>query len=114
MTADRVPDRDAPLTDHDRARLRATWRTAAVGPLLGIVGAIAVGIAGGSGAAGLAVLLLLASVGAMAAAMLTAVHVLADEYRHRPVARRRVWTSLALFATAFVLVAMSGGAATAV
>jgi len=113
VTAKHPSDPPTALTDHDRSRLRATWRTAAAGPLLGILGAVAVAAIGGSGGAGLAVLLLLSAVGAVAAALLTAVHALVDEYRHRPVARRRLVMSIALFVAALVLLVLSGGAARA-
>ena len=100
----------SPLTDHDRARLATTRRTAYAGPALGAAGAVAVALLGASGRAGLAVVLLLSAAGAVAASLVTAIQALVDEYRELPVARIRPLTALGLFVLAVVLLALAAGA----
>ena len=97
------------LTDHDRARLRTTWRTTAAGPILGVLGAAAVGFLGAPGAAGLQVLLLLSATGCAVGAIVTGLFALIDEYRDRPVARRRPLTAVGLFAASVVLLVLTAG-----
>ena len=100
----------APLTEHDRARLARTWRVVAIGPGLGLAAAAAVGVAGGSGGAGLAVLLAVVSATTIAAAMMTSLQLLLDEFRRRPVALRRLWTALGLFVAGLLLLVLATGA----
>lgn len=101
------------VTDHDRARLRRTWQVVAAGPALGALAAAAIGLAGGSGQAGLVVVFVFAAAGAAAAALVTALHALVDEYRRQPVARRRPLVAVGLFVAAVVLIVLAGGAAAA-
>jgi hypothetical protein len=104
-----APDRRR-MTEHDRRRLRVTRRVALLGPLLGIAAAATVGWMGASGAAGLAVLLLLSSAGCLLAAFVTTFGAMVDEYRRVPVARRRTLTALGLFAGGALLLFASFGA----
>lgn len=97
----------AGLSPHDRQRLRATYRTALGGLVLGVLGAAAVGLLGAPGGAGAAVLLLLSAAGCLAAALVTAVLAMVDEYRHLPVGRPRTLAALWFFLGAAVLLLMS-------
>jgi len=99
------------VTDHDRRRLRVTWRVLLVGPVLGVLAALALGLLRAGGVAGLAAFLVLAAAGSVAAALVTAGFAIVDEYRRVPVARRRTLTALALFAGGFVLLLLSLGVA---
>jgi hypothetical protein len=99
------------LSDHDRRRLRATYRTALGGLVLGILGAAAVGLLGAPGQAGAAVLFVLAAAGCMAAALVTAVLAMVDEYRRRPVGRPRTLMALWFFLASAALLLMSTGIA---
>lgn len=99
------------MTDHDRARLRVQRRVALAGPVVGVAVAAASGLAGLSGRVGLALLLACASFGAAVAALLGVGHGIVDEWRQAPVARRRIGTTLALFAAAAVLLLLAGGVA---
>lgn len=101
-----APDRRV-VTDHDRARLRVTRRVLLAGPVLGIVAAATLGLWGASGAAGLAVLLVLTAAGSVLAAFVTAILAIVDEARRIPVARRRTVTALLLFAAGFLLLLLS-------
>ena len=100
----------ASLTEHDRMRLTTTWRLVAAAPLLGVVAAAAVGFAGGSGAAGLAALLAVASAMTVIAALVTVLHLLLDEFRRRATALRRLWTALGLFVVGLLLLVLATGA----
>ena len=100
-----------PANEHDRARLATTWRLVSAGTVLGILGAVAVGVLGGPGAHGLAAFLALTSAGTIAAALVTSVQLLVDEFRRRPVSLRRLWTALGLFLAGFVLLVLASGAA---
>lgn len=97
------------LSVHDRHRLRASYRTALGGVVLGVLGASAVGMLGASGRAGAAVLLVLAAAGCMAAALVTAVLAMVDEYRHVEVGRPRTLAALGFFLGAALLLVMSTG-----
>jgi hypothetical protein len=97
------------LTVHDRRRLRASYRTAIAGVVLGILGAAAIGWVGAPGRAGAAVLLVLTSAGCMAAALVTAVLAMVDEYRHIPVGRPRTLAALWFFLGSALLLIMSTG-----
>jgi len=100
------PDRRA-VTEHDRSRLRVTRLVLLAGALLGVVAAAAVGLLGASGAAGLAVWLVVTAAGSVTAAFVTAILAIVDEARRVPVARRRTVTALALFAGGFLLLLFS-------
>jgi hypothetical protein len=99
------------VTAHDVRRLRLAWRLVGAGAGLGVVGAIATAVAGASGATGLAMLLLGTALGSAAAATVSAVLALVDEVRGRPVARRRVGLSAALFVTTLLLLVLLAGVA---
>lgn len=100
-----------PAAAHDRARLRTTWRLLVVGGGLGVVAAGAVAVAGGSGAAGLATLLVVWAFAAAMTGLYTLILGFVDDARRRPVGRRRVATGIGLLALAFVLFVMAVGAA---
>lgn len=106
------PDRRT-VTDHDRRRLRITYRVAIVGAVLGVLGAGAVGLLGASGGAGLAVFLVVSAAGCVAAAFVTALLAIVDEWRRAPVARRRAWMALLFAVLGATLLVMSLGAAAA-
>jgi hypothetical protein len=95
------------VTDHDRARLRLTRRVLLAGPVLGVLAAGTLGLWGVSGAAGMAVLLVLTAAGSVLAAFVTAILAIIDEARRIHVARRRTMTALALFAGGFLLLLLS-------
>jgi len=97
------------LSAHDRRRLRASYRTLLGGVLLGLLGAGAVGALGASGRAGAAVLLVMGAAACMAAALVTAVFAMVDEYRHVPVGRPRTLAALWFFLGSLVLLVMSTG-----
>ncbi len=101
------------VTEHDRRRLRITYRVLGAAVTLGVVAAGGVGLLGASGGAGLAVLLVLSAAGCVAAAMVTALLAILDEWRRAPVARRRAWTALGLGVLGATLLVMSLGAAAA-
>ncbi len=100
------PDRRV-VTDHDRSRLRLTRRVLLVGTILGMVAAVTLGLWGASGAAGLAVWLVVTAAGSVLAAFVTAILAIVDEARRVHVARRRTVTALLLFAAGFLLLVLS-------
>lgn len=102
------PDRRQ-VTALDRARLRTMHRVALAGPVLGAVAAVVLAGWGVGGAAGLAVVLAVSAAACVVAALVGAVGAMVDEARRVPVARRRTWTALGLFAGAFVLLLLSTG-----
>ncbi|MFO7779081.1 MAG: hypothetical protein R6V28_12065 [Nitriliruptoraceae bacterium] len=95
------------VTDHDRSRLRLTRRVLLVGTILGMVAAVTLGLWGASGAAGLAVWLVVTAAGSVLAAFVTAILAIVDEARRVHVARRRTVTALLLFAAGFLLLVLS-------
>jgi hypothetical protein len=99
--------------EHDRRRLRTARWLVVGGVVLGVVVAAGVAIAGGSGAAGLVVLLLGTMVGSVLTAAHLAVFALVDEIRSRPVATRRPVEALAYFLLALLLMLLVMGAASA-
>lgn len=76
----------------------------------GLVAMALVAAAGGSGRAGLGVLLLVCAAGSVVAALVTAVLAMVDEYRHIPAGRRRAVIAIGLFVLAGILLFMSVGA----
>ena len=90
--------RTTPITDHDRRRLRVTWRVLGAGVGIGVVGAILLGLLGLDGRAGFATVALGSALGCVAAGLTTAIIAIVDEARRQPVATRRVGITLALFA----------------
>lgn len=97
------------LSDHDRARLRITYRLLLLGPTLGVVAAAALGLSGAGGAVGLAILLVLTAAGCVVTALVTAALAIVDEARRVPVSRRRTLTALAAFLGGFLLLLLSTG-----
>ena len=97
------------LSDHDRRRLRLSYRTALGGIVLGFLAAGAVGILGASGRAGAAVVLVVSAAGCVAAALVTAVLAMLDEYHRRPVGRARTLMALWFFLGGALLLLMSTG-----
>jgi len=105
-----VPEADAPSSaDHDRARLVSARRLILVGAVLGVVGAVALGLAGAPGGSGLMALLLGLALGCVLAAIHLAAFSLLDEARRRPVALRRPLWAVGLFVTAGLLLLLVGG-----
>jgi hypothetical protein len=96
---------------HDRRRLRGGRRLALIGAGLGVVGAAAAGVAGGTGAFGLVVVLLGLLVGCVLASAHLAGFALADELRRRPVATRRPVEAMGFFLAALLLILLVMGAA---
>lgn len=90
--------RTTPTTDHDRRRLRVTWRVLVGGIAFGVLGALLLGVIGLDGRAGFAAVALGSALGCVAAGLTTAVMAIIDEARRQPVATRRVGITLALFA----------------
>lgn len=97
------------VSDHDRARMRRTLAIAGSGSLAGVVLALVVGLLGGSGRAGLAVLLLVAAGACSVAALHAIATLLYDDLKERSPARRRAGLALGLFAAAALLMAMVAG-----
>ncbi len=92
-----------PFTEHDRQRMRVTWRVLGIGVAIGVVGAILLGLLGLDGRAGFATVALGSALGCVAAGLTTAVVAIIDEARRQPVATRRVGVTLALFVLGGVL-----------
>jgi hypothetical protein len=103
VTADR--------SELDRQRLTWTWRVVGAGALLGVLGAAAIAAIGGSGAAGLAVVLLGAAVGCVIGGLVTGVAAIVDEVRGHVVGRRRLTTAIGLFVAGVALLILSSGLA---
>lgn len=90
--------RTLPVTEHDRRRLRVTWRVLGAGVAVGVVGAILLGLLGLDGRVGFATVVLGSALGCVAAGLTTAIVAIIDEARRKPVATRRIGVTLALFA----------------
>lgn len=90
-------------------RLRLVAIELGVGAGVAVLGAVAVGVGGGTGTAGAAVLLLVLSLTLAIGAMTALVTALADEYRDRPVSRRRIVVGIVLFVAAAAFMAMTAG-----
>lgn len=98
--------RTQPVTDHDRRRLRVTWRVLLSGVGLGVVGAATLGLVGFDGRVGFAAVVLGSSLGCVAAGLTTAGLAIVDEARRAPVATRRVVVALGLFLAGGLLLAI--------
>ncbi|HSK23061.1 MAG TPA: hypothetical protein VK906_07795 [Egicoccus sp.] len=105
-----MPDAEPPSGDHDRTRLSSARRLIAVGAVLGVVGAAALGLAGAPGGSGLIAVLLGLALGCVLAAIHLAAFSLIDEARRRPVAVRRPLWAVGLFVAAGLLLVVVGGA----
>lgn len=103
------PGSRAGLSAHDRRRLRATYRTALGGLLLGVLAAAGTAALGSSGRTGAAMLLVFGAAGCMAAALVTAVLAMVDEYRQVRVGRPRTLAALWFFLGSALLLMMSTG-----
>ncbi len=105
------PGRGRAITEHDRRRLRQSRRLLAVGGLVAVAAVVAAALAGLPGQVGMLALL---SVGALALAV-AGIHALVlamiDDYRDRPVARRRPVLGVGMLLLAGLLMAMAGGVA---
>jgi hypothetical protein len=95
----------------DRQRLTWTWRVVGAGAAIGVIGAAAIAAIGGSGTAGLAVVLLGAAVGCVVGGLVTGIVAIVDEVRGRVVGRRRLVTAIGLFVAGVVLLILSSGLA---
>ncbi|MEX2504813.1 MAG: hypothetical protein WD378_08180 [Egicoccus sp.] len=104
--ADRVP----PAAAQDRTRLVSAVRLLAVGAVLGVLGAVALGLAGAPGGSGFIAVVLGLALGCVLAAIHLAAFCLVDEARQRPVSLRRPLWAVGLFVTAGVLLLLVGGA----
>jgi hypothetical protein len=91
------------ITAHDRRRSAVVRRLFAGGVGLGVVGAAWSALAGGTGSAGFALLVLGAAFGAVLAALVGGILAIVDEVRGAPVARRRVLVTLGFFFAGLVL-----------
>lgn len=102
-------DGNDPLgTDHRRAQ--RAWRIAGLGSLvIGTGLALAVGLLGGTGQAGMAVFLLFAAASCTVGALYATVTLVADDLRGRSTSRRRPIAALVLFVLAALLMAMVAG-----
>ena len=98
--------RGAQVTDHDRRRLRITWRIVLGGVIVGIVGAAALAGLGLDGRVGFAAVVLGSAAGCVIAALASAILAIVDEARREPVARSRLVATLGLFATGAMLLTM--------
>ena len=93
-------------------RLRTMRKIAVAGAAVGLVLALAVGLAGGTGRAGMAVFLLVTTLGLGVTAVYGIGTAVVDEYRDRPVSRARMaWMVAAFFGAAamMAMVAAVGG-----
>jgi hypothetical protein len=104
-------DRRRTLTDHDRRRTRTARRLLVGGLVVGMLVTVALALAGASGALGLVVVLLGATVGCVLAAAHLAIFALVDEFKQRPVATRRGVEALGYFLLALFLILLVMGAA---
>ncbi len=102
-----VPD----VTAHERARMRTIRHLLAGGGVVGVAAAAGVAALGGSGQAGLVVLLLVWAFAASVTGLYGLVMGFLDDARRRPVGRRRVVTAVGLLVGGFVLLLMAFGAA---
>ena len=97
------------VTEHDRRRLRQSWRLLLVGLAVAVVVTVAAGLSGLPGAVGVLALLVTSAL----AVVVTGVHMLAfvlfDDLRDRPVARRRPVIAAGLLLVAGLLMAMATG-----
>lgn len=87
-------------------RLRSMRRIAVTGSISGIVLALGVGFAGGTGRAGMAVFLLVTTLGLGVTAVYGIGTAVIDEYRERPVSRARMGFMVAAFFGAAAMMAM--------
>lgn len=92
-----------PLTDHDRRRLRVTWRIVGGGVVLGAGGAVILALLGLDGRVGFASVVLGAALGCVLSGLTTAILAIKDEARREPVATRRLLITLGLFALGAML-----------
>lgn len=90
--------RTSPVTDHDRRRLRLTWRIVLGGVVVGVLGAAILAGLGLDGRVGFAAVVLGTAGGCVVAALATALLAIVDEARREPVATRRLLITLGLFA----------------
>lgn len=87
-------------------RLRSMRRIAVTGSLTGIVLALGVGFAGGTGRTGMAVFLLVTTLGLGVTAVYGIGTAVIDEYRDQPVSRARMGFMVAAFFGAAAMMAM--------
>jgi len=102
------------VTPHDLARLRLTRRVVLVGPVLGVLAALVLGLLGAGGAAGLGVILVLTAGSLLLGGLVTAFLAMVDEYRRVHVARRRTVVALGLFPAAGLVLVLSAAVAATV
>lgn len=105
-----MAETDPPALDHDQARLVSAVRLFTVGAGLGVLGAVALGLAGAPGSSGFIAVVLGLALGCVLAAIHLAAFSLVDEARGRPVALRRPLWAVASFVLAGLLLLLVGGA----
>jgi hypothetical protein len=97
-------------SDHDRQRLRATWRVLSVGWGVALLAAVVAGLAGLPGNVGAAALLLVGALATATAALHALVLALVDDLKDHRVWRRRPLIGVGLIVVAGLLLVMTGGA----
>jgi heme/copper-type cytochrome/quinol oxidase subunit 4 len=99
------------VTEHDRQRLRQSWRLLLVGLAVAVVVTAAAGLSGLSGAVGALALLVTSALAVVITGVHMLVFVLLDDLRDHPVARRRPVIAAGLLLLAGLLMAMTTGVA---
>ena len=97
------------VTDHDRWRLRQSWRLLLIGLGVAVVVTVAAGLSGLPGAVGALALLVTSALAAAIAGVHALAYVLLDDLRDQPVARRRPVIAAGLLLLAGLLMAMATG-----
>lgn len=98
--------------EHEAARLRGPKRLLLLGPVGALVLAMASGLLGADGAAGLFVFLLLLAATFGVAGLWIGIGLLLDEFRGEPTSPRRWGLAAGLFAATLVCMTAIGGVAT--
>lgn len=96
-------------SEHDRRRLRQSWRVLGVGAAVAVAAAVAAGLAGLPGQAGAIALLVVLALAVAVTGIQIVVLALVDDLRDRRVAKRRPLIAAGLLVLAGVLMAMAGG-----
>ena len=97
------------VTDHDRRRLRQSWRLLLIGLGVAVVVTVAAGLSGLPGAVGALALLVTSALAAAITGVHALAYVLLDDLRDHPVARRRPVIAAGLLLLGGLLMAMATG-----